>query len=65
MTNPADDNADNTADYEDLPTGALRDRVRSLSAGELRHLIDEERRHDNRTQVIEVLESRLTQLGGD
>lgn len=66
MTNPADQPADHpadqSADYEDLPTGALRDRVRSLSADELRHLIDEERRHDNRTAVVEVLESRLAQL---
>lgn len=55
----------NSADYDDL-TGALRDRVRSLTADELRHLIDEERSHENRTQVIEVLESRLAQLqGGD
>lgn len=60
MTNPAD----NSADYEDL-TGALRERVSSLHADELVHLIDEERRHDNRTPVIEVLESRLAQLRGD
>jgi hypothetical protein len=54
----------NSADYEDLPTGALRDRVRSLSADELQHLIDEESLHDNREQVIEVLKSRLAQLQG-
>jgi hypothetical protein len=51
-----------SAEYEDLPTGALRDRVGSLSADELRHLIDEERQRDNRAPVIEVLESRLAQL---
>lgn len=51
-----------SAEYEDLPTGALRDRVGSLSADQLQHLIDEERRHGNREQVIEVLESRLAQL---
>jgi hypothetical protein len=62
--NVADNSADNSADYEDL-TGALRERVSSLRADELRHLIDEERRHDNRTPVIEVLESRLAQLLGD
>ena len=54
-----------SAEYEDLPTGALRDRVGSLSAAELRHLIDEERQHDNRAPVIEVLESRLEQLRED
>ncbi|MGB3442425.1 MAG: hypothetical protein WBA97_27100 [Actinophytocola sp.] len=58
MTNPADD----SADYDDLPTGAVRDNVRSLSVDELQHLIDEERRGDNRAPVIEVLESRLAQL---
>ena len=51
-----------SAEYEDLPTGAVRDSVGSLSAGELQHLIDEERQGDNRAQVIEVLESRLAQL---
>ncbi len=51
-----------SAEYEDLPTGALRDRVGSLSEDELRHLIDEERQRDNRAPVIEVLESRLAQL---
>ncbi|MFC4856973.1 hypothetical protein [Actinophytocola glycyrrhizae] len=61
MTNSAD-HGDGSADYEDLPTGTLRDRVRSLSADELRHLIDEERGNDNRAPVIEVLESRLAQL---
>jgi hypothetical protein len=50
------------ADYEDLPTGTLRDHVRALSADELRHLITEERQGDNRAPVIEVLESRLAQL---
>lgn len=55
-----------SADYEDLPTGALRDRVRSLSADELQHLIDEESLHDNRTPVIDLLKSRLAELqGGD
>lgn len=64
MTNPAD-SSDNSADYEDLPTGALRDHVDSLTADELRHLIDQERLHDNRTPVIEVLESRLAGLRQD
>jgi hypothetical protein len=66
MTDPADGpataDADAAADYEDLPTGTVRDEVRALSADELRHLIEEERRHDNRAPVIEVLESRLAQL---
>lgn len=62
MTNPTGNADDSPADIEDLPTGALLDQVRSLSAGELQHLIDEERLNDNRAQVIEVLESRLAQL---
>jgi len=57
MTNPAD--------YEDLPTGALRDHVQSLTVDDLEHLIKEERRRDNRAPVIEVLESRLAQLRDD
>lgn len=61
MTN----SADGTADYEDLPTGALRDRVGSLSADELQHLIDEESRRDNRTPVLDVLRSRLAELQGE
>ena len=61
MTNPADD----SADYEDLPTGTLRDQIRSLSADELQHLIDGERQRDDRAAVIEVLESRLAQLRGE
>jgi PHD/YefM family antitoxin component YafN of YafNO toxin-antitoxin module len=66
MTNSAENPADHPADYEDLPTGALRDRVSSLSADELQHLIDEETLHDNRTPVIDVLKSRLAELqGGD
>lgn len=56
----------NSADHDDLPSGALRDRVSALSADELQHLIDEETLHDNRTPVIDVLKSRLAELqGGD
>lgn len=62
MTNPTGNADDSSADIEDLPTGALLDQVRSLSAGELQHLIDEESRHENRTPVIEVLKSRLAEL---
>lgn len=50
------------ADYDHLPIGPLKDRVRSLSGEEVRRLLDYEREHANRTPVTSVLISRLEQL---
>lgn len=50
------------ADYDHLPIGPLRDRIRSLTDDEVRRLLDYEREHANRAPVISVLVSRLEQL---
>ncbi|PRX45956.1 hypothetical protein B0I33_108103 [Prauserella shujinwangii] len=50
------------ADYDHLPVPALRDRIRSLTADEVRQVLDYERAHADRAPVVTTLENRLEQL---
>jgi hypothetical protein len=49
-------------DYDHLPVGSLTSRIRTLDAGELTTLLDYEKAHANRFQVVRVMESRLAGL---
>jgi hypothetical protein len=49
-------------DYDHLPLGSLTTRIRSLDAGDLQSLIEYERSHANRVQMVTVMENRLTSL---
>jgi hypothetical protein len=50
------------ADYDELPLGVLRSRIRSLDIDQLRDVVAHEREHGNRVPVLEVLEARLEEL---
>ena len=49
-------------DYDHLPVGSLTSRIRTLDAEDLTTLLDYEKAHGNRFQVVRVMESRLTSL---
>ena len=49
-------------DYDHLPTGSLISRIRSLDAAGLQTLLDYEKGHANRFQVVTAMKSRLTSL---
>ncbi|MBB5958614.1 hypothetical protein FHS29_005222 [Saccharothrix tamanrassetensis] len=49
-------------DYDHLTTGDLQHRIRSLSADELRRVLEHERAHGDRTPVVELLTARLSQV---
>jgi hypothetical protein len=49
-------------DYDHLPLGSLTTRIRSLDVGDLQTLVQYERSHANRVQVVTVMENRLTSL---
>jgi hypothetical protein len=49
-------------DYDHLPVGSLASRIRTLDAGDLQTLLDYERGHANRVQVVTVMERRLAAL---
>ncbi|MGW4081632.1 hypothetical protein ACWEGS_01195 [Streptomyces sp. NPDC004822] len=49
-------------DYDHLPLGGLRSRVRSLTAGEVEELLAYEHAHGDRLPVTELLDARLDQL---
>ena len=49
-------------DYDHLPVGSLTSRIRKLDTEDLTTLLDYERAHANRFQVVTVMESRLTSL---
>ena len=49
-------------DYDHLPVGSLTSRIRTLDAEDLTTLLDYERAHGNRFQVVTVMESRLSSL---
>lgn len=49
-------------DYEHLPLGTLRHRVRALTQEQMRSLIAYEEAHANRTPVLEMLRQRLKAL---
>jgi hypothetical protein len=50
-------------DYDQLPLGDLKHRIRSLSEDELQRVRDHEREHGNRAPVLQVVEARLAELG--
>jgi hypothetical protein len=50
------------ADYDQLSVGDLRHRIRSLTESELRQVLDHERDHANRVQVVQLLNARLDEL---
>jgi hypothetical protein len=49
-------------DYDHLPTGSLESRIRTLGQHGVRVLLDHERQHANRVQVVRILEQRLVAL---
>jgi hypothetical protein len=50
------------ANYDDLSVASLRARLRNLSADQLTQLIDYEKAHANRADVITMFERRITKL---
>jgi hypothetical protein len=50
------------ADYDQLPEGDLQHKIRSLTADELRQVLDYEQRHANRVPVVQLLSERHQQL---
>ena len=49
-------------DYDHLPTGSLESRVRTLDADGVARLLEHEREHADRVQVVQMLEHRLERL---
>lgn len=49
-------------DYDQLPVGGLTSRIRTLDAQGLQTLLDYERGHANRIQVVQIMEHRLSSL---
>ena len=53
-------------DYDNLPTGSIESRIRTLDAAGVQQLLDHERQHADRLQVVMLLQHRLDSLrGGD
>ena len=50
------------SDYDHLPTGSLISRIRTLDAAGLETVLEYERAHANRLQVVTVMENRLAAL---
>lgn len=51
-------------DYDHLPVGSLTSRIRTLGAADLQTLLDYEKAHANRVQVVTAMQNRLTGLEG-
>ncbi|WP_211347004.1 hypothetical protein [Saccharothrix australiensis] len=49
-------------DFDQLPLGDLRHRIRSLGEDELRRVRDHEAAHGNRAPVLQVVDARLKEL---
>jgi hypothetical protein len=49
-------------DYDHLPVDGLTSRIRTLDAEGLQTVLDYEREHANRLQVVTVMENRLSAL---
>jgi hypothetical protein len=49
-------------DYDHLQVGGLTSRIRALGAEDLQTLLDYERGHGNRFQVVTIMENRLASL---
>ncbi len=50
------------ANYDELPAGTLKHRIRSLTEDELAQLLEHERQHAHRIPVIEMLNHRVHEL---
>jgi hypothetical protein len=48
--------------YDDLTVASLRARLRNLSAGQLAQLVDYEKSHANREDVVQMFERRIAKL---
>ena len=49
-------------DYDHLPVGSLVSRIRTLDATGLQTLLDYEKGHANRIQVVAAMQTRLSSL---
>ncbi|TVT22293.1 hypothetical protein FNH06_14025 [Amycolatopsis acidiphila] len=49
-------------DYDQIPLGSLRHRIRSLDESQLRTVVEYECAHGNRVGVLEVLRARMAEL---
>src|SRR3954451_22209765 len=49
-------------DYDHLPIGGLASRIRTLDAAGVQTLLDYEKAHGNRLQVVQILRNRLSGL---
>jgi hypothetical protein len=49
-------------DYDQVPLGDLRHRIRSLDEAGVRTLADHERAHGDRVPVLQLLDARLAEL---
>ncbi|WP_210648709.1 hypothetical protein [Nocardioides sp. SYSU D00065] len=49
-------------DYDNLATGSIESRAHALDPDGVRQLLDYERQHANRPQIVMMLEHRLTSL---
>lgn len=49
-------------DYDELPYAKLRHQIRALSAADIERLIEHEHQHGDRTPVLELLRTRVTEL---
>jgi hypothetical protein len=49
-------------DYDHLQVGGLTSRIRSLGADDLQVLLDYERGHAKRVQIVQIMENRLAAL---
>jgi len=49
-------------DYDHLPVEGLTSRIRTLDAAGLETVLEYERAHANRLQVVTVMENRMTSL---
>ena len=49
-------------DYDHLPVDGLASRIRTLGAADLETVLEYERAHANRLQVVTIMENRLSSL---
>jgi len=49
-------------DYDGLPTGSIESRIRTLDADGVALVLEYERQHANRVQVVQLLDHRLEAL---
>jgi hypothetical protein len=49
-------------DYDNLPTGSIESRIKTLGMKDVRTLLDYEHDHAHRIQVVQLLERRVAEL---